>query len=379
MIINREVQKSLENDFYKGKVIILTGPRQVGKTTLIENILEGRQEDQIYFLGDNRTDRSKLEDKDWEQLQDIIGDKKIIFIDEAQKIANVGNVLKLMVDKFKTKKQIIATGSSSLKLLSNTQEPLTGRKFVHEIYGLSVNEIFPTLNKLDFDKKLSDLLIYGSYPEVYLSNGVDKGRLLNEITNSYLYKDILELEQVRNPATISKLLQAIALQIGSEVSQAELSNLVGLDFKTVERYIDLLEKNFVIFRLPPYFNNQRKTLSKQNKIFFYDLGIRNTIINNLNPLEIRNDVGQLWENFLISERMKWRRAHHLTANQYFWRTYDGAEVDLVEEYGGKLYGYEFKWGNNRTAPKSWLENNNSEFKSINKENILTFLPKVLHS
>lgn len=379
MIINREVQENLENDFFKGKVIILTGPRQVGKTTLIEKILEGRQEDQIYFLGDNRTDRSKLEDKDWEQLQDIIGDKKIIFIDEAQKIADVGNVLKLMVDKFKTEKQIIATGSSSLKLLSNTQEPLTGRKFVHEIYGFSVNEMFPSLNKLDFDKKLSDLLIYGSYPEVYLSNGSDKSRLLNEITNSYLYKDILELEQVRNPATINKLLQAIALQIGSEVSQAELSNLVGLDFKTVERYIDLLEKNYVIFRLPPYFNNQRKTLSKQNKIFFYDLGIRNTIINNLNPLELRNDVGQLWENFVISERMKWRRANHLTVNQYFWRTYDGAEVDLVEEYGGKLYGYEFKWGSNRTAPKSWLENQNSEFKSINKENILTFLPKVLHS
>jgi len=190
-----------------------------------------------------------------------------------------------------------------------------------------------------------------------------------------LYKDILELEQVRNPAILSKLLSALALQTGLEVSLSELSSLVGLDLKTIERYIDLLEKNYVIFRLPPYYLNQRKTLSKRNKIFFYDLGIRNALINNFNALDLRSDVGELWENFLILERFKYRRANFVDATQYFWRTYDGAEIDLVEQREGKLFGYEFKWGKERTAPFSWLKNPNSEYKLINKNNFIDFLMK----
>jgi len=372
--INREITNGILADFFQGKVIIIVGPRQVGKTTLVESVLAGKEQ-VVKFVGDNPTDREKLENKDFEQLDRLIGDNRYIFIDEAQKIRNIGQTLKLLVDNYASQKQLIATGSSSLNLLSNTQEPLTGRKYIYELFGFSLREIFKKTEYLAIEKALPDLLIYGSYPEVYLKSGKDRERLLVDIAGSYLYKDILELEQVRNPAILSKLLSALALQTGLEVSLSELSSLVGLDLKTIERYIDLLEKNYVIFRLPPYYLNQRKTLSKRNKIFFYDLGIRNALINNFNALDLRSDVGELWENFLILERFKYRRANFVDATQYFWRTYDGAEIDLVEQREGKLFGYEFKWGKERTAPFSWLKNPNSEYKLINKNNFIDFLMK----
>lgn len=372
--IPRQITSAIENDLFQGKVLIITGARQVGKTTLIESILTGKKK-VISFNADNLTDRTKLENQDFEKLNHFVGDNNIIFIDESQKIVNIGNTLKILVDNYKKSKQIIATGSSSLNLLTNTQEPLTGRKFVYELFSLSVQEMFPDLSLLDIEKVLPTLLIYGSYPEIYTSDEVNKRRLLTEITSSYLYQDILELEQVRNPAVLQKLLSALALQLGSEVSLTELGNLVGLDVKTVERYIDLLEKNYVIFRLPPYYSNQRKTLSKLNRIYFYDLGIRNTLINNFNPINLRTDVGALWENFLIVERMKLRQYRSINASQYFWRTYDKAEIDLVEEREGKLFGYEFKWGQERTAPKSWLEYPNATFTLVNKDNFIDFLSK----
>jgi len=244
---------------------------------------------------------------------------------------------------------------------------------VHELFSLSVREIVPDLNPLYLEKELSQILIYGAYPEIYTSNENDKQRLLTEIVSSYLYQDILELEQVRNPATLHKLLSAIALQLGSETSLNELSSLTGLDLKTVERYIDLLEKNYVLFRLPPYYTNRRKTLSKLNKIYFYDVGVRNALINNFNPLDLRNDVGALWENFLIVERMKLRQCKGIYASQYFWRTYDGAEIDLVESREGKLYGYEFKWGRKRSSSKSWLDYPSAQYKLINRENFIELL------
>ena len=370
--IDRELTNALKTDMFKGKVIILTGARQVGKTTLMKLILSDF--DNVLTLNaDNATDRSKLEDQDFEKLQSLIGSHKIVFIDEAQKVTSIGNTLKLLVDNYKDTKQIIATGSSSLNLLSNTQEPLTGRKYVHELFSLSVREIDPDLNPLYLEKELSQILIYGAYPEIYTSNENDKQRLLTEIVSSYLYQDILELEQVRNPATLHKLLSAIALQLGSETSLNELSSLTGLDLKTVERYIDLLEKNYVLFRLPPYYTNRRKTLSKLNKIYFYDVGVRNALINNFNPLDLRNDVGALWENFLIVERMKLRQCKGIYASQYFWRTYDGAEIDLVESREGKLYGYEFKWGRKRSSSKSWLDYPSAQYKLINRENFIELL------
>jgi hypothetical protein len=368
----RTIEDQIEQDFFKGKIIIISGARQVGKTTLVEHILEGR-DNLLPLNADDPNDKLNLEGRDFDYLNNFIGDKDIIFIDEAQKIEEIGNTLKLLVDNYGEKKQIIATGSSSLNLLSNTSEPLTGRKYVYELFPLSLGEIYEGKSILSIDKELELLLVYGTYPAVYSSGIVEKERLLREISKSYLYKDILELEQVKNPAYLDKLLSALALQLGSEVSLSELSNLTGLDLKTVERYIDLLEKNYVIFRLPPYYTNDRKVLSKQNKIYFYDLGIRNAIINNFNPLSKRNDRGALWENFLIIERMKLNAYTNRYVSKFFWRTYDGAEIDYIEKYADSLDGYEFKWEKEKNAPKSWFEYPNATYKLINKENFKEFL------
>lgn len=370
--IKRTIEDPLREDFFKGKVIILTGPRQVGKTTLVNHILKSYSSI-ITFNGDNRKDRETLSKNDFEYLDNLIGEKKIVFIDEAQKIDEIGNTLKLFVDNYQEEKQIIATGSSSLNLLSNTSEPLTGRKYTYELFPLSIKEIYSDRHPLDIDKELESLLIYGTYPDIYEGDREIKEKHLLEITKSYLYKDILELENVRNSSSLDSLLAALALQVGSEVSLTELSNLLGLNLRTIERYIDLLEKNYVLFRLPPYYSNQRKTLSKQNKIYFYDLGIRNALINNFNDFDKRNDVGALWENFLVVERMKLRKYKGRYANQYFWKTYDGSEIDLVEQIAENLFGYEIKWGKERTAPKSWLEYPNSSYEVVNKDNYKEFL------
>ena len=370
--INRTIEESLKSDFFKGKIIILVGPRQVGKTTLINHILENYSSI-ITFSGDDRKDRNTLAKNSFAFLDNLIGEKKVIFIDEAQKIEEIGNTLKLLVDNYGEEKQIIATGSSSLNLLSNTSEPLTGRKYVYELYPLSVGEIYSQRHPLDIDKELESLLIYGTYPDIYKGSLKLKENHLTEIIRNYLYKDILELENVKNSSSLDTLLSALALQIGSEVSLSELSNLLNLNLRTVERYIDLLEKNYVIFRLPPYYTNERKVLSKQNKIYFYDLGIRNALINNFNPLSRRNDRGALWENFLIIERMKLNAYTNRYVSKFFWRTYDGAEVDYIEKYADSLDGFEFKWSKVKNAPKSWLEYTNAKYELINMDNFKKFL------
>jgi uncharacterized protein len=368
-IVSREISNNILKDFNKGKIIVLVGARQVGKTTLLKNIIPNHLK--VLFLNaDNPFDRANFNIANYEKLLEQIKTFDVIVIDEAQKIEDVGNILKLLIDNVSTSQQIIATGSSSLNLLSRTSEPLTGRKFVHELYGLSLREID---SGDDIDKYLDEIMVFGSYPEVFLSSGEDKTRLLTEITSSYLYKDILELEQVRNPATISKLLSVIALQLGSEVSLSELSSYVGLDVKTVERYIDLLEKNYVLFRLAPYYTNERKSLTKLNKIYFFDLGIRNALINNFNPLSLRNDVGHLWENFLIVERMKFNKLKFQNPPIFFWKTYDGAEVDYIEQIPPNLNGYEFKWSKDKTAPKSWMEYSGATFENITKHNYRDFV------
>lgn len=370
--VKRKFEDKIKQDFFQGKIIIISGARQVGKTTLVNHILEG-YDNLLSLNADNPKDRLNLEGRDFDYLNNFIGDRDVIFIDEAQRIEEIGNTLKLLVDNYGEEKQIIATGSSSLNLLSNTSEPLTGRKYVYELFPLSLGEIYEGKNMLSLDKELELLLVYGTYPAVYSSGIVAKERLLREISKSYLYKDILELEQVKNPAYLDKLLSALALQLGSEVSLSELSNLVGLDLKTVERYIDLLEKNYVIFRLPPYYTNERKVLSKQNKIYFYDLGIRNALINNFNPLSKRNDRGALWENFLIIERMKLNAYTNRYVSKFFWRTYDGAEIDYIESYADSLDGYEFKWSKIKKAPKSWFEYPNAKYELVNIDNFKEFL------
>ena len=349
---NRIIKPQILDKLFCGKAIIIVGSRQVGKTTL-SNILikESRLEEEkvMRFNCDNPTDREALNNRDFEFLKQLIGSRKIIFIDEAQKVDTIGQTIKLLVDGFKEEKQIIATGSSSLNLLDKTSEPLTGRKIVYRLHSLSLEEIYPDKNILKISKELEMLLIYGNYPAIINAQSTqEKSDALRELSGSYLYKDILEFQAVRNPSVLTALLKALALQVGAEVSYNELSNIVGIDKKTVERYIDLLEKNFIIFRLPPFFKNQRRAISKLRKIYFYDLGIRNAIINNFNFLENRGDVGAIWENFCITERMKYQEYNRLYKNNYFLRTYDGAEIDFIEEAGGNVSGYEFKWGKRRT-------------------------------
>jgi len=345
---NRIIKKQILDRFYCGRAIIIVGARQVGKTTLSNILLEEKSEAVIRFNGDNPSDRDKLNNKDLEELMKTVGDKKIIFIDEAQKINTIGQTIKLLVDEFKEKKQIIATGSSSINFLDKTAEPLTGRKIVFQLYPLAIEEIYPEKDLLLIRKELSCILIYGSYPGIVkLPSNAEKEDMLGELCESYLFKDILEFQQVKNSEVLFLLLKALALQIGSEASYNELSNIIGIEKKTVERYVDLLEKNFIVFRLPPYAVNKRRTISKLRKIYFYDLGIRNAVINNFNGLDSRPDGGALWENFAIVERLKYQEYRRARVNNYFLRTYDGAEIDLIEEKGGVLKCFEFKLGAKR--------------------------------
>jgi len=366
MEFKRTIENRIKEKSFGGKIIIIVGARQVGKTTLSNSILEGYRKK--VFNCDNPTERALLNNKDIEFLKGLVEDAEMIFIDEAQKVKSIGETLKLLVEHFKDKKQIIVTGSSSINLLDNTHEPLTGRKHVFNLFPLSLNELYQ--EKLQLMKKFEQNLIFGSYPEVAKEESFDKKiELLKELSTSYLYKDIFEFQEIRNSDLIFNLLKALALQIGNEVSYNELSKLLGVDKKTVERYVNLLEKNFIIFRLPPFTKNKRKEISKLRKIYFFDLGIRNAIINNFNFIESRDDAGQLFENLCILERMKYREYNGIYANQYFWRTYDGAEVDLVEEREGDLFAFEFKFRKSSVRkPLGW-----NNYKLINKDNILELL------
>ncbi len=375
---SRILKSTIKQKFLKGKAIVIIGARQTGKTTLAQEIISDFKttKTQRYFNGDNPTDRELLTNKDLEFLINLIGQADIIFIDEGQKITTIGQTVKLLVDHYKKNKQIVITGSSSIHLLEQTEEPLTGRKFVYTLFPLSLEERYPTKDFVKITKELESLLIFGSYPEVAsLSSFEEKIELLKEINSSYLYKDIFEFQGVKHPDVITRLLKALALQIGSEVSLNELSNILTIDKKTVERYIDLLEKNFVIFRLPPYTKNKRREISKLKKIFFYDLGIRNAILQNFQFLDSRNDGGGLWENFMMVERLKYRAHHKIDANAYFWRTYDGQEVDLVEEQNGLLHGYEFKWKEPKKTkpPGAWAADNSNTYKIISPNQLTGFV------
>jgi len=375
----RILKNSLKKRFFQGKAIVLVGPRQVGKTTLVESILaeiDPKKENTISFNCDNPSEREALNEKNLDSLEKTIGQRNIVFIDEGQKVDSIGQTVKLLVDKFKNKKQVIITGSSSINLLSQTEEALTGRKFVFNLFPLSLEEIFPQKNLLEISKNLESLLVFGAYPGAINQNSFDeKRKALLELASSNLYKDILEFQQIKNSTIIFNLLKALAFQVGSEVSYNELANQVGIDKKTVERYVDLLEKNYLIFRLAPYYKNKRKEISKSKKIYFYDLGIRNAVINNFNLPAFRNDIGAIWENLLAVERLKFQSYHDIYSNNYFWRTYTGVEVDWVEEREGKLFGYEFKWNvkKSKRAPQGFLSYPESSYEIINPEKISGFV------
>lgn len=349
----RELKQKIKEKLFSGKAIIIVGARQVGKTTLVNELITKYKSKR--FNCDNPTERDILNNKDIEYLEGFFSEYDIIFIDEAQKVNSIGHTIKLLVEHFGKDKQFIITGSSSINLLDSTSEPLTGRKYVFHLYPLSFNELHK--DKLDLIKYLENYMIFGSYPEVaQLTSYDEKIELLKEISSSYLYKDILEFQKIKNSDIIFNLLRALALQLGSEVSYSELSNILGIDKKTVQRYVDLLEKNHVIFRLSAYKKNKRRNISHKCKFFFYDLGIRNAIINNFNFIDSRNDVGHLFENLCIVEKIKFNEYNNIYSNYFFWRTYDGAEVDLVEERSGKLFAYEFKYGKFKVRKQDEWEN-----------------------
>jgi len=373
MIIKRLIQPEIEKNLFLGRAIIIYGPRQSGKTTLIREVQKNHPQASKYLNCDEPDIRRQLTNVTSTQIKELIGDSKIIFIDEAQRIENVGLTLKLMVDNF-PEKQVIATGSSSFDLSNKISEPLTGRKYEYYLYPFSLEELFSSGQQIEIQRLLETRIIFGMYPNIV--NHLDRAKAnIKEIAKSYLFQDVLQYQQVKNSDILQKLLQALALQIGQEVSYSELANSLNIDKKTVGRYVDLLEKSFVITTLKPFSRNLRSELTKMKKIYFWDTGVRNALIQNLNPLSLRQDTGALWENFLIIERLKYNLNHSLEKNIYFWRTWEQREIDLIEETGGKLHGFELKWGKKRSkCPKSWkVAYPESTYEVINQDNYLPFV------
>lgn len=367
-MINRAI--NIDSLLEKNKVLIIYGPRQVGKTTLVKEFLKNTKLKSLYYTGDQLDFARDFGSCDLSLIKQIIGDSELLVIDEAQKIENIGTALKLVVDNIKDI-FVIATGSSSFDLANIAGEPLTGRKNVATLYPVSVSELTKEETKYEIDKKIEDYLIYGMYPEIVVYDSYEKKKnRLFEIRDAYLMKDILTFQKVRGSKSMIDLLKLLAFQVGSQVSTSELGDKLGIDYKTVARYLDLLEKSFVLYRLDGFSRNLRKEVSKMSKYYFYDTGIRNALISNFNGLSSRDDKGQLWENFLIMERIKRNSYTGTYANYYFWRTYDQKEVDLIEEREGDLHGYELKWKkNNEKSPKDWLKTyNNADYNVFDREN-----------
>jgi predicted AAA+ superfamily ATPase len=370
-MIQRTIKEQIKNRFFKGKAIILLGPRQVGKTTLVQELL--KENKYLFLNGDDPAIRGMLSKVSTSQLQMIIGNHQIVFIDEAQRIEEIGITLKLITDQF-INVQLLVSGSSSLDINNKTQESLTGRKFEFQLFPVSWQEFEQHVGFTEAEQQLEERLVYGMYPEV-INNRQDAKNVLRELATSYLYKDVLLLTGIRKPELLEKLLRALALQIGSEVSYNELSNLLEIDKATVAKYIYILEKSFIVFQLNSFSRNQRNEIKNNRKIYFYDTGIRNMLINNLNPVELRTDKGALWENFLIAERIKLQSYHTRFTNNYFWRTVQKQEIDFIEEADGRIAAFEFKWrSSGRTRiPKSFLEKYNATGYEITKENFREFI------
>lgn len=351
----RDLASVIRERCFQGKVIILLGARQVGKTTLLKTLIREEKDDVLFLNCDDPQVVSYLTDRNLRELQTLVGTKKFIIIDEAQKVDNIGLTLKLIVDNMPDV-QVIATGSSAFELRNRLNEPLTGRKFEYQMFPISTNEIFQTEGYLDVKRLLETRLIYGSYPDILTHSG-NARELLTTLTDSYLYKDILSSDNLRKPELLDKLLRALALQVGSEVSYNELAQVINSDTKTVERYIDLLEKCFIIFRLHGLSRNLRNELKRAKKVYFYDNGVRNAVIQQFAPIDMRNDMGALWENFFISERIKRNHYMHHYCNIYFWRTTSQQEIDYIEESDGAMTVFEMKWNpkkGNTKLPDSFL-------------------------
>lgn len=372
-MIHRIIEQLIKNDFGRGKIIVLMGARQVGKTTLFDSVVSGSS-NVLRLNCDNYDDRSDLENKTSTELRQLMGNHEVVIIDEAQRAKNIGLSLKILAD-LKLPMQILVTGSSSLTLANEINEPATGRLIEYNLFPLSLVELMQQTSPREEKRLLEQRMIYGLYPEVVTTPG-DAKRILVNLANNYLYRDLLEYRGVKKPEVLQKLVRALALQIGSEVSYNELSRTVGVDKATVESYIDLLEKCFVVFRLPAYSSNLRSEIKRGRKIYFYDNGIRNALLSNFAPLELRDDVGMLWENMMVSERIKRNSYSRSYAQMYFWRTQQQQEVDLIEEQDGRLTAFEFKWNTKKKAklPKTFIDNYpNTDFKVISPDNYVEFV------
>lgn len=375
MFYERSVKSQVEHFLFKGKVIILYGARQVGKTTLTKSILEKFKTDGRYLNCELLSNIQALETTDQGQLKNFLGNYKIIVLDEAQKVRNIGLILKILIDTF-PEIQIIATGSSSFDLANKTAEALTGRAVHFQLFPFSLKEISQKYDLIEIKSRLEQILRFGLYPGVFDQPDELAKTFLEEIASAYLFKDLLEFDGIKKSDILLKLLQLLALQLGNQVSFNELAQTLGINVKTVERYLDLLEKCFVIFRLRSFSRNLRKELSKSFKVYFYDLGIRNSLIQSFTPLHLRTDTGALWENFCIMERIKLNQSAGKKPNIFFWRTYDQKELDYLEEQDGKILGFEFKWNNakKRSSVKDFTQSYpGSAVKVINRENFNSFL------
>uniref|UniRef100_UPI00404931BC ATP-binding protein n=1 Tax=Fluviicola sp. TaxID=1917219 RepID=UPI00404931BC len=346
-MIDRFIADLLQDELYEGKALLVFGPRQVGKTTALKKLIAAQAQSYLFLNADESDVRESLENTTSTQLRLLFGNHKIVFIDEAQRVANIGITLKLITDVL-TDVQVIATGSSAFDLASKTQEALTGRKREFFMFPLSFAEMVQHHGLLEEKRHLEQRLIYGYYPEI-VTKPIKATNNLRELAERYLFKDVLQLDFIKKPILLTKIVKAIALQIGSEVSLQEISRLVGADVHTVEKYMDILEKAFVIFTLPALSRNVRNEIRKGRKVYFYDTGIRNALIANFNGLQNRTDTGALWENFVIAERMKWLRYNNKHVDTYFWRTTQQQEIDYLEEENGQFRAVEFKWNSKQKA------------------------------
>jgi uncharacterized protein len=375
MIIKRELQDRIEARLISGKVILLFGPRRVGKTILINELLKKFVGKTLVLNGEDANALALLAEQSIANYRNLLNKTDLLVIDEAQNIPGIGNILKLIVDEV-TGIKVIASGSSSFDLLNKTGEPLTGRSYSFRLLPISQSELSATENLLETRQNLETRLIFGSFPEVItLADNAMRKEYLLDIVTAYLLKDLLSLEGLRNANKLRDLLALLAYQVGNEVSLAELGSQLGLSKNTIEKYLDLLSKVFIIYRLGGYSGNLRKEISKSAKWYFYDNGIRNALIGNFNPLAIRQDAGLLWENYLISERMKKKLYQSELTDFYFWRTYDGQEIDLIESEVDSLKAYEIKWNQKKIKiPGAWQKNYpKAIFNTINPENYLSWI------
>jgi predicted AAA+ superfamily ATPase len=372
-MISRVLSEKLRQKLFKQKAIIVLGPRQVGKTTMLKNL--AFDPDEILWMNADELDVQQLfSGVSSSGIKMLMGKKKILVLDEAQRIENIGLKLKLITDNLPDI-QVIATGSSSFDLANRINEPLTGRKWEYNLFPLSYQEMVNHHGILEENRLLAHRLVYGYYPEIVSNPGEEEERL-KLISHSYLYKDVLLWERIHKSDKLVRLLQALAFQIGSQVSYNELGSICGMDAKTIEKYINLLEQAYVIFRLPSFSRNLRNELKSSRKIYFYDNGIRNAVINNFNPVGLRNDIGFLWENYLVSERQKYNAYNQLHKSSFFWRTVNQQELDLIEEFGGQLHAYEFKWNSKKKVKLTKTFQNaypEATFQVITQDNIHEFL------